>query len=406
VLLIDLDDFKAVNDGLGHAAGDELLIAVASRLLEATRASDTVARLGGDEFAILIEDQETLAGSVQVAERVLATLAAPFDVGSRTVFINASIGIARHDTALLDADTLRNADVAMYMAKGAGKGRYALFEDAMGVSAVSRIELEVDMRQALEKDPKAFVVHYQPIVDLSSDRIAGLEALVRWNHPSRGVLPPYDFLPVAEETGLIVPLGRVVLREACRQVAAWRRSIPGMEHLTVSVNLSSRQVEDGDLRSHVERALEDAGLEPDALILELTEDLLLKDAESVSVTLDSLAVLGVRISVDDFGAGNSSLSYLRRFPITELKIDKSCVDDLTGVHSDASLVRGLVRLGHALHLRMVAEGIEEPEQAAVLRGMGCESGQGFLFARPRASEEIANLLLVGVGAERAKLVPA
>jgi EAL domain-containing protein (putative c-di-GMP-specific phosphodiesterase class I) len=320
------------------------------------------------------------------------------------VFIGASIGIARHEAALRDADMLRNADVAMYLAKAAGKGRYVVFEDVMGESAVTRIELEGDMRQALQTDPSAFAVHYQPIVDLTSNDIAGLEALVRWTHPTRGLLPPNDFLLVAEETGLIVPLGRLVLREACQQVAAWRRSIPGMQNLSVSVNLSSRQVEDGELQRDVEGALTDAGLQPDALILELTEDLLLKDPDIVAAKLNSLAALGVRISVDDFGSGNSSLSYLLRFSISELKIDKSCVDDLAGVNGDPSLVRGLVHLGRAIHLRMVAEGIEEPEQAAALQAMGCESGQGFLFARPRPAEEIAALLLAGVGPEHANVV--
>jgi diguanylate cyclase (GGDEF)-like protein len=396
VLLIDLDDFKAVNDGLGHAIGDDLLVAVAERLLIATRESDTVARLGGDEFAILVEDHPGGEGPIRAADRILNGLAVPYDLGGRTVFMSASIGIARHHTPASGNDTLRHADVAMYMAKAAGKARHVSYEPEMGAAAVSLIELKTEMRRALDANFGEFVVHYQPIVALASKDILGVEALVRWIHPSRGLLPPNDFLPVAEETGMIVRIGKLVLQDACTRVAGWRRSIAGMEDLTVSVNLSSRQVQDKDLLTDVRRALTDAGLAPEALILELTEDLLLRDVETVNTVLHSLTSLGVRISVDDFGAGNSSMSYLKRFPITELKIDKSCVEDLAGASADSSLVQGMIHLGRAVHLRMVAEGIEEPDQVTALRDMGCEIGQGFLFARPRPADELENLLVTGL----------
>jgi diguanylate cyclase (GGDEF)-like protein len=392
VLLLDLDDFKAVNDGMGHAVGDALLIAVARRIQDASRETDTGARLGGDEFAILVEDFEDPERPAEVAERVLSRLGEPFDVSGHTVFASASIGIALHDSATTDTDTLRQADVAMYMAKRSGKGRFVVFEPEMGHAAFSRVRLEADLRRALEPGANELQIHYQPIVRLGTERIRGVEALVRWDHPSRGMMGPAEFLSMAEETGLIVPLGRLVLREACRQVAEWRRTIPGVDRLTVSVNLSSKEVEDPQLLDYVEAAMSRARLEPEALILELSEDLLLRDVGTADQALGALANLGVRLSVDDFGARNSSMASLKRFPITQLKIDKSYVDSLaTG--SDSSLVQGIIALGKAVHLELVAEGIEDPAQASLLLHMGCESGQGYLFARPQSADLIGLVLL-------------
>lgn len=400
VMLLDLDGFKAVNDSMGHAAGDELLKEVARRLQGTTRASDTVARLGGDEFAILVEDLDHGGRALRIAERIINTLKAPIFVGGRAVFPSASVGIAVHDPASDASETIRHADVAMYSAKRMGKGRFVLFVPEMTDAAELRVGLEAEMRRALGSDLHQFVVHYQPIVALASGAVQGVEALVRWNHPSRGFMPPNDFLPIAEETGLIVPLGRWVLGEACRQVEAWRRSIPGMEGLAVSVNLSTKQVEDADLQEDVQTALTAAGLDPSALTLELTEDLLVRDVDAVDQVLQALASLGVRLSVDDFGSGNSSFSYLRRFPITELKIDKSYVDGLAEAATDPSPVQGLIDLGRSLRFRVVAEGIEQPGQASALREMGCQSGQGFLFSPPQAAELTETALRERGAAER------
>lgn len=382
VLLLDLDDFKAINDGLGHAVGDQLLVDVAKRLETTMRDSDTVVRLGGDEFAILIED---VAGewAVRVAERVLEAIAVPVEIDGRTVYASASVGIAMHDPKGAPSETLQHADIAMYRAKRAGKGRYVFFQSEMGEAAVRRVELETDMRRAMDDGWADFLVHYQPVVDLDSGTILGLEALVRWDHPSRGLLPPYEFLSIAEETGLMLPLGRWILRESCATVARWRRSIPAMEQLSLSVNLSSKQVEAAALVSDVEEALGATGLEPSALTLELTEDVLVSDVDAVELGLRSLADLGVRLSVDDFGTGKSSMRYLARFPITELKIDKSYVDELASAVGNPSLVQGMIDLGRAMRFRIVAEGIEHPRQAWSLRAMHCERGQGYLFARPQ-----------------------
>lgn len=390
VLLLDLDDFKAINDGRGHAVGDQLLVEVARRLEATMRESDTVARIGGDEFAILIED---VAGewAVRVAQRVLEAIAVPVEIAGREVFASASIGIAMHDPKKdAPSETLQHADIAMYRAKRAGTGRYVIFQSEMGESAVRRVELETDMRRAMDAGWADFRIHYQPVVDLDSGTILGLEALVRWDHPSRGLLPPNEFLSIAEETGLMLPLGRWILRESCATVARWRRSIPAMEQLSLSVNLSSKQVEAVALVSDVEEALGATGLEPSALTLELTEDVLVSDVDAVELGLRSLADLGVRLSVDDFGTGKSSMRYLARFPITELKIDKSYVDELASADGNPSLVQGMIDLGRAMRFRIVAEGIEHRRQAWSLRAMHCERGQGYLFARPQdaASTEL------------------
>jgi diguanylate cyclase (GGDEF)-like protein/PAS domain S-box-containing protein len=391
VLLLDLDGFKTVNDGLGHDAGDELLVAVGHRLQASGRSSDTVARIGGDEFAILLEDDADDAGAKAVAERVLAVLMTPFQVRGREVFVRASIGIATAVAGATTDELLRNADAAMYAAKRAGKARYELFLPVMHEQALAKFEVLGDLERALARDE--FVLHYQPIVDLATEAVAGVEALVRWNHPSRGLLPPAEFIPLAEETGLIVPLGSWVLREACGQTAAWRLSQPHLD-LWVSVNLSTRQLLEPDLVERVQETLIESGLEPASLMLEITEGSLMQGITETAVKLRGLKELGVRLAIDDFGTGSSSLSYLRQFPIDLLKIDKSFVDEV-GTSDGPLLVQAIVDIARTLRVETIAEGIEEEEQLAGLRDVGCRSGQGFLFARPLPPEGLAAFFEAG-----------
>jgi diguanylate cyclase (GGDEF)-like protein/PAS domain S-box-containing protein len=398
VLLLDLDSFKTVNDSLGHDVGDELLIAVGARIEGCARSSDTVARLGGDEFVVLLEEDVDEAHSRSVAMRMLKVLAAPFDVGDREVFIGASIGIAVSDEGSMDADELiRNADTAMYAAKAAGRGRFEIFQPAMHVRALERFEVQADLRRALGR--AEFRLHYQPIVDFDTGAIQGVEALIRWAHPSRGLLPPSDFIAPAEETGLIVAMGKWVLDEACRQTVEWRDKYPQAASLWVSVNLSTRQLLEPDLVVQVREVLERSGLDPSALVLEITEGSLLQGVEATIEKLRDLKALGVRLAIDDFGTGSSSLGHLRRFPIDVLKIDKSFVDEVatTGLEGPA-LVRAIVDLAKTLQLETVAEGIEEIEQLTELRSAGCLSGQGFLFARPLQPDAMGPLLHRGAQA--------
>jgi diguanylate cyclase (GGDEF)-like protein/PAS domain S-box-containing protein len=392
VFLLDLDGFKTVNDSLGHDAGDELLIAVAKRLEFQGRSSDTVARIGGDEFGILLEDDADEVGARTLADRALATFAVPFEVQGREVFIRASIGIALSTPVLSDPDELlRNADTAMYAAKAAGKGRYEFFRPFMHARALERFEVQADLERALVRGE--FVVHYQPIVDFETGAARGVEALVRWNHPTRGLLSPIEFIPIAEETGAIVPLGAWVLGEACRQTAAWRASHEGAGHLGVSVNLSTRQLLEPDLVTQVRETLEDSGLEPAALTLELTEGSLMQDVEETVGTLRELKALGVRLAIDDFGTGSSSLGYLQRFPIDALKIDKSFVDGIaTDDSEDPALVRAIVQMASTLSLDTIAEGIEGADQLDELRSAGCRTGQGYLFARPLQADALEAFL--------------
>jgi diguanylate cyclase (GGDEF)-like protein/PAS domain S-box-containing protein len=405
VLFVDLDDFKAINDGSGHSAGDALLTAVAERLRRVLRPGDTVARLGGDEFAVLIEDAAAgRAGAA--AERVLAALAEPFAASEEEpgaeVRITASVGIAlgaagQHDAAEL----LRHADVAMYAAKEAGKGRSALFEPDMDSAIIGQLRLKAELIRALEQ--REFTVYYQPTVELATGRLAGVEALVRWRHPQRGLVPPADFIPLAEQTGLIVPLGRFVLSEACRQMRDWHDRYPTSPPMTVSVNLSARELDEPGLVDSVRSALEDAGLDPAYLILEITESLLLVDLPRTVRALAELRSLGLRLAVDDFGTGYSSLSYLENLPVDILKIDKSFIDRIGEAAADtaaaalagrpqAVMVSAISRLGHALHLQLVAEGIEQAEQVSTLRGLACQYGQGFYFAKPLAADDLGTLL--------------
>jgi diguanylate cyclase (GGDEF)-like protein/PAS domain S-box-containing protein len=396
VLLLDLDGFKTINDSLGHDAGDELLIAVGSRIRACGRESDTVARLGGDEFAILLEDEGDEARASAVAERILHELAAPYRVGGRDVFVRASIGIASCLAGDANMDELiRNADTAMYAAKSAGKGRYEIFRPVMHERALAQFEVQADLQRALDRGE--FVVHFQPIVDFASRRVTGMEALVRWQHPTRGLLPPIEFIGLAEESGLIVPLGRWVLHEACARAVAWRERYAEAVDLTVSVNLSTRQMLEPDLVAQVREVLGETGLEPSALVLEITEGSLMQDVGTTTVKLRELKELGVRLAIDDFGTGSSSLAYLQRFPIDLLKIDKTFVDEVAARDSQGSaLVRAIVELAHTFELETVAEGIEEVEQLDRLRSFGCASGQGYLFARPLAHEAMEGLFRDGL----------
>jgi diguanylate cyclase (GGDEF)-like protein/PAS domain S-box-containing protein len=392
VFLLDLDGFKTVNDSLGHDAGDELLISVAKRLEFQGRSSDTVARIGGDEFGILLEDDADEVGARALADRALAAFAVPFDVQGREVFIRASIGIALSVPDDSETDELiRNADTAMYAAKAAGKGRYEFFRPFMHTRALERFEVQADLERALVRGE--FVVHYQPIVDFETGDALGVEALVRWNHPTRGLLGPLEFIHVAEETGAIVPLGAWVLGEACRQTSAWRAGHTGAANLWVSVNLSTRQLLEVDLVTQVRDVLEASGLDPSALTLELTEGSLMQDVDETVVKLRALKELGVRLAIDDFGTGSSSLGYLQRFPIDTLKIDKSFVDGIAADDSeDPALVRAIIQMATTLSLDTIAEGIEGAEQLAELRAAGCNSGQGYLFARPLQADALESFL--------------
>jgi diguanylate cyclase (GGDEF)-like protein len=390
VLFVDLDDFKTVNDSLGHPAGDALLVAVGERLVGVLRPGDTVARLGGDEFAVLVEDVADHRDALAPAERILAAFAAPFSVAGSELFIGASVGIALGAAADRSADeVLRNADFAMYQAKSMGKRRYAVFEPGMRAAAVERVELAMLLRSAIDREE--LILHYQPIVDLRTGVVRGLEALVRWQQPERGMLMPGDFIPIAEETGLIVPLGRWVLRKACRQATEWQARFPAEPPLSVSVNISPRQFADPRLVDEVAEALADSGLGARSLTLEITESLLMTDSDSAITKLAGIKALGVRLAIDDFGTGYSSLSYLQRFPIDVLKIDRAFVDGV-GEAEGSALIRSIVDIGRTLHLETIAEGVERPEQPAQLIELECGLGQGFLMNRPQDAETIERFL--------------
>ena len=392
VLLLDLDGFKLVNDSMGHQVGDEVLVTVAKRILRSSRTSDTVARLGGDEFVILLEEDASESTAASVAERILTILREPFLCQGRELSLGGSIGIALTsgtDPASTD-ELLRDADAAMYCAKANGRDRFELFEPSMHARAVEQFELITEMQRGLERGE--FVLHYQPIWELADGTLTGVESLVRWNHPSRGLLPAGEFIPAAEQTGFILPLGTWVLDESCRQVRVWREAFPTRQ-LSVSVNISPRQLIESDLVSQVRAALQLHEVDPGSLTLDITEGALLHDVEETKRKLDDLKALGVRLAIDDFGTGSSSLGYLRRFPLDELKIDRTFVMGMTEEPAEGTgLVHAIVELAGALHLNVVAEGIELPEQLARLQESGCATGQGFLFAEPSLPEEIGSLL--------------
>jgi diguanylate cyclase (GGDEF)-like protein/PAS domain S-box-containing protein len=386
VLFLDIDDFQTVNDSLGHPAGDLLLVAVAGRLKAATRPGDTVARFGGDEFAVLVETGAMPQAAEEVARRIAEVLAPTFRVNDSVLAVRASVGIALGKRPEDNPDSLlRDADLAMYLAKRNGKGRFEMYRPDMHAAAINRLETVADLRRGLEAGQ--FEVFYQPIVDTHTHQLDGAEALVRWRHPTRGIVPPIEFISIAEGTGLIVPLGVRVLRDACHQAEAWRQSGLVDEHFYISVNLSARQLTDPALLDDVSRALSDSGLPASALILEVTESTLVEDLDVTLPCLQALRALGLRLAVDDFGTGYSSLSYLADLPVSVVKIDKSFIDRITRDADGVAMVRGLIDLSRALGLTCTAEGVERDNQLAVLDELGCESVQGYLFAKPTSASE-------------------
>jgi len=413
VLFIDLDRFKVVNDSLGHLAGDLLIAEVAARFMASLRqtdvvsrpnatppaasegalpeGSDTLARLGGDEFTILLDDLHSLSDAVRVAERVLATLAKPFLLQGQDVYVGASIGIASSVTPYVSADeVMRDADLAMYRAKALGKGRYEVFDQTMHTMAVKRLALESDLRRALQNNE--FVLHYQPIVTLRDEAITGVEALVRWQRPNHGLVYPGDFIDVAEDTGIILFLGMWVLREACRTMHRWHQEFPRERPLTISVNISARQFAQPDLVTQIRQIIEETGIQPSSLRLELTESVTMANAERAIKILESLRDLGIRISIDDFGTGYSSLSYLHRLPLDVLKIDRSFVTQMDDANEGLQIVNTIMHLAQNLDMEVIAEGVETEAHVKKLRSLGCANGQGYFFSRPVPAGEIHKLL--------------
>jgi len=386
VLYLDLDRFKLVNDGLGHHIGDQLLVGIARRLEQCLRPADTVARLGGDEFTILADDLKAMDGATQLAERVQAELAMPFSLAGQQVYTSASIGIAVGTQGYhRQEDVLRDADIAMYRAKAQGKARYEVFDRAMHLQAVSLLQLETDLRHAVERNE--ITAHYQPIVSLGTGEVTGFEALARWPHPRRGTVLPDEFIPLAEETGLILSLGRALLREACRAVARLKDT-----RQTVSVNLSARQLTDGGLLEAIDHALASTGLAPQRLNLEVTESAIMSNADAGIAVLFELRARGVGIQIDDFGTGYSSLSYLQKLPVDTLKIDRSFVSRLDEAGEKAEIVESIIALARSLDLDVIAEGIETERQLARLRMLRCDGGQGFLLSKPMPAEDLRAFL--------------
>ena len=399
ILFLDLDNFKATNDTLGHAAGDQMLRAVAERLQAAVRPSDTAARLGGDEFAVLLEDIAHAREAIRTAERIMKVLDEPVAVHDKHLPVQASIGIAVSAPGEQHADELlRNADLAMYVAKGHGKGRYELFKPSMHSAVVERARTEEELQMAVDR--QQFTVHYQPIVALATGSIVGLEALVRWKHPDRGLLKPSTFLPLAEEMGLIIPIGRRVLRQACRQARVWQVQYRTEPPVSVSVNLSARQLLHPDLITDVQEALRESGLAPGDLVLEVTEGAVMRDPEASVARLLKLKELGVRLALDDFGTAYASLGYLQRFPVDLLKIDKSLVDGLGVLPEAAPLIGAIVTMASNLDLQTVAEGIERADQLRWLRELGCRIGQGHHFSKALPTEAVGSLFLAPFSAAR------
>ena len=397
VLYLDLDRFKVINDSLGHSIGDQLLVGIADRLKKNLRPGDTVARLGGDEFTVLIEDIADETESIQVAERVQNELSVPFTLSGREVFTTVSMGIAPSATGYERAeDILRDADTAMYRAKSLGKARYEIFDKAMHARAINLLQMETDMRRALERGE--FILHYQPIVSLDDFRLRGFEALVRWQHPERGFISPMDFIPVAEETGMIVPLGEWVMREACSQMHRWQKCFPLDHPLFVTVNLSSKQFTQATLISTFASILQETGVKPQSVKLEITESVVMENVDTATDMLRQLRSLGVQLAIDDFGTGYSSLSYLHRFPIDTLKIDRSFVTRMSENNENTEIVRTIVVLAQNLGMDVVAEGVETNEQLVILQKLGCENGQGYFFSKPVNSDGAEKIIAETYGA--------
>ncbi len=393
VLFLDLDGFKHINDSLGHSIGDRLLQSVAARLVACVRVSDTVSRQGGDEFVVLLSEAEQWEDADSVARRLLQEVAQAHSIDQHGLHITASIGVSIYPDDGLDAETLvKNADTAMYQAKANGRNRYQFFEPAMNVRAVERQSVEESLRRALER--QEFVLHYQPKMDLRTGAITGAEALIRWMHPTRGLIPPAQFIPIAEDCGLILPIGNWVLREACAQARAWQAA--DLPVTTMAVNVSAMQLRDENFLEGLFAILGETGLDPGSLELELTESVLMKQADSAAAILQTLRERGVQVALDDFGTGYSSLSYLRRFPIDALKIDQSFVSQITAAGDDTSIVTAVISMARSLKLRVVAEGVETPEQLAFLQAHECDEAQGYYFSRPVPPERFAELLATGM----------
>jgi diguanylate cyclase (GGDEF)-like protein len=390
VMCLDLDRFKIVNDTVGHSGGDQLLQEVAREFAETIREGDTVARVGGDEFTFLLPGIERADDAAIVAERVLQIIRQPRTIAGQEFRISTSIGITIFPRDGDDAESLlRNADTAMYRAKERGRDNFQVYTPAMQATLLETLSLENDLSHALERDE--LIVHYQPVMDIASSRIVGGEALLRWQHPARGLVPPDEFIPLAEETGLILPIGEWVMRKACAQAAAWNEG--GVGPLRVTVNLSARQVEQPGLIALVKQVLDETRLSPEHLHLELTEGAVMRHVEAVISTLAGLRAMGVGISVDDFGTGYSSLGYLKRFPIDTIKIDRSFVSDVTTNQNDAAIVTTVIAMARSLNLRVIAEGVETQPQLDFLREAGCDEFQGFLLSRavtPDVFETLVN----------------
>jgi diguanylate cyclase (GGDEF)-like protein len=390
VLFLDLDQFKLVNDSLGHAAGDELLAAVAPRIEQALRPGDTVARFGGDEFAVLAEDIGNERGATRIAERIAETLSRPFILREREHFVSASVGIAIGTGSEAPEALIRDADSALYRAKERGRGGYEIFDEVMRSRVIEHMQIENDLRRALQREE--LELHYQPVVKLRDGTIVAMEALLRWNHPDRGLVGPLGFIPVAEESRLIVPIGRWVIEEACRQASEWQALHPDSAPVSVAVNLSARQIADPDLLSHIEGSVRANRIDPSSLWLELTETTLLDDTAFVERTLEALKGLGVRLVLDDFGVGFSSLGYLKRLPLAMIKLDRSFVENLTENSHDAAIVRAVNEMAESMEIGVVAEGIETGEQLRMATTLGCGFAQGFHFSEPVPVAHVARLL--------------
>lgn len=390
VLLLDLDNFKIINDSLGHNVGDELLVTVGDALSRTVRPGDTVARLGGDEFVVLLPQVADAQEAGNIADRILTALSQPFAIAERQVVVSTSIGVALSEAQDRPERLLRSADLALYKAKDNGRGRYELFDPQLEASAVERMELEAELRLALDR--AEFHLNYQPIVELNSGKIVGWEALLRWHNSERGLISPVTFIPVAEQTGLIVPIGRWVLETACKQMRSWLQ-LSGDMKLTMSVNVSARQFQEPTLVQDIACVLDSTGVPPNYLKLEITESAVMQDAKGAERTLRLLKRLGIQLAIDDFGTGYSSLSYLKRFPVDTLKIDRSFVDGLGSDSQDTAIVRSVVALAQTLDLSVTAEGVESIDQEAQLRLLGCDFGQGYLFGRP-VSPELARTQLL------------
>lgn len=391
VLFIDLDRFKIINDSLGHTVGDQLLIAIARILQDSSSTGDTVARLSGDEFAILLNDIEDSSNAIAISERLLAKLSAPINLGDRTVFSGASIGIVLGTATYQDdMEILRDADIAMYRAKNMGKGRYAMFDREMYFQTLYLSQIETDLRYALDR--QEFLLNYQPIVSLTTGLLTGFEALIRWQHPERGLIPPGNFIEIAEETGLIVSIGEWVLREACQQLRRWQDKFPHAASLDISVNLSSRQIQQSDLVDLLVKILADTGLNGQNLRLELTESMLMDRGDRTIKLLSEIKAQNIQLSIDDFGTGYSSLSYLHRFPIDGLKIDRSFVSPIVADDANHEIVRTIILLAHSLGIKAIAEGVETREQLTQLKTFGCDEAQGYFFAKPVDSQVAESII--------------